>query len=295
MEEISYFMVGMPSGGKTSYIIRLCSQIIREKNTVYRLADGRLPEGLSNIEEQMDKMDSFQKIMRTFENVCYEVRLPLVNEEGERILIRIPDLSGEHYRKLVEERYIAKNIYEGLQQSDEILFFINTETMEKEERLNYDEMSAARMIEESFREEEGNDGLPALKEEVPEKPTQSQVTELLQIILSIVKKKVSMKFIMSAWDRVEKRFMGERILPAEYLKRELPLLYQYMISNRDRLSFEVFGVSAQGAEYADEEELEQLEKENVDIDTLVKVIMPDGTECPDISSVLRKQEQIKYE
>ena len=156
MEEISYFMVGMPSGGKTSYIIRLCSQIIREKNTVYRLADGRLPEGLSNIEEQMDKMDSFQKIMRTFENVCYEVRLPLVNEEGERILIRIPDLSGEHYRKLVEERYIARNIYEGLQQSDEILFFINTETMEKEERLNYDEMSAARMIEESFREEEGN-------------------------------------------------------------------------------------------------------------------------------------------
>ena len=34
------------------------------------------------------------------------------------------------------------------------------------------------------------------------------------------------------------------------------LLYQYMISNRDRLSFEVFGVSAQGAEYADEEDAE---------------------------------------
>ena len=34
--------------------------------------------------------------------------------------------------------------------------------------------------------------------------------------------------------------------------------------------YEIFGVSAQGAEYADEEEMEKLEEEDIDVDTLVK-------------------------
>lgn len=298
MKEIHYFMVGMPSGGKTSYIVRLCNQLINESNMIYKLEDGELPDGLPYISKQMDEMNSAQNIMRTLENTHYNMTLPLVDEEGKKSLLTIPDLSGEHYRKLVEERYISRTISEGLQQADEILFFINTETMEKEERLNYNERSTASLIEETMQEEEKNEEqdeeqnkeeIPAVRVEVPEKATQSQVVELLQILLGMIKKKVRIKFVMSAWDRVEKKRPMGKIVPEEYLEAELPLLHQYIISNRDILDYEVFGVSAQGAEYSDSEEMKELEEENTEIDKLVKIVMPDGSEYLDISRLLKQE------
>lgn len=294
MKKIHYFMVGMPSGGKTSYIVRLCSQLINESNMMYKLVDGRLPDGLCHIQEQMDMMDSFQNIMRTFENVCYDITLPLVNETGENISLVIPDLSGEHYRRLVEERYISKMIYDRLQKADTILFFINTETMENEERLDCNEASTASLIEQSMKkmEEQDNEKLPMKKIPMPEKATQSQVVDLIQILLGLVKKKIRVKFVISAWDRVEKKISEEDLIPEDYLKGQLPLLYQYIISNSDKLEYEVFGVSAQGAEYADKREMERLQDADVDIETLVKVVMPDGTKYQDISRLLRKWEQI---
>lgn len=294
MGKIHYFMVGMPSGGKTSYIVRLCSQLINESNMMYKLVDGRLPDGLCHIQEQMDMMDSFQNIMRTFENVCYDITLPLVNETGENISLVIPDLSGEHYRRLVEERYISKMIYDRLQKADTILFFINTETMENEERLDCNEASTASLIEQSMKkmEEQDNEKLPMKKIPMPEKATQSQVVDLIQILLGLVKKKIRVKFVISAWDRVEKKISEEDLIPEDYLKGQLPLLYQYIISNSDKLEYEVFGVSAQGAEYADKREMERLQDADVDIETLVKVVMPDGTKYQDISRLLRKWEQI---
>ena len=217
MKKIHYFMVGMPSGGKTSYIVRLCSQLINESNMMYKLVDGRLPDGLCHIQEQMDMMDSFQNIMRTFENVCYDITLPLVNETGENISLVIPDLSGEHYRRLVEERYISKMIYDRLQKADTILFFINTETMENEERLDCNEASTASLIEQSMKkmEEQDNEKLPMKKIPMPEKATQSQVVDLIQILLGLVKKKIRVKFVISAWDRVEKKISEEDLIPED--------------------------------------------------------------------------------
>ena len=280
-------MVGMPSGGKTSYIVRFCSQLLLNKgDMMYHLSDGKLPEGYERIKDSLEKMQSFQNVMRTLENVHYNMTLPLVNEKGEELSLMIPDLSGEHYRKLVEDRYIERKIYDGLQEADEILFFLNPETMEKEERLKWEEISAASLVSESMNAKKG-DGFDI---KVPEKATQSQVVELLQILLYYVKKKMTIKFVISAWDRVEKRQVGNKITPEEYLKNKFPFLYQCIIGNTERMEYEIFGVSALGAEYDDEEEMEKLENADVDIDTLVKIVMPDGTEYQDVSRLLRKRE-----
>ena len=287
MDKIRYFMVGMPSGGKTSYIVRFCSQLLLNKgDMMYHLSDGKLPEGYERIKDSLEKMQSFQNVMRTLENVHYNMTLPLVNEKGEELSLMIPDLSGEHYRKLVEDRYIERKIYDGLQEADEILFFLNPETMEKEERLKWEEISAASLVSESMNVKKGDD----FDIKVPEKATQSQVVELLQILLYYVKKKMTIKFVISAWDRVEKRQVGNKITPEEYLKNKFPFLYQCIIGNTERMEYEIFGVSALGAEYDDEEEMEKLENSDVDIDTLVKIVMPDGTEYQDVSRLLRKRE-----
>lgn len=289
MDKIHYFMVGMPSGGKTSYIARLCSQLLMSGgDMMYHLSDKKLPGGYEYIKDPLEKIQSFQNSMRTIENVHYDTTWPLVNEKGEEISLVIPDLSGEHYRKLVEDRYIEKNIYDGLQEADEILFFLNPETMEKEERLKWGEISAASMIGESMNVEKEDSFDTKVSE--PEKATQSQVVELLQILLYYAKKKMTVKFVISAWDRVEKKQEGNKITPEEYLKNKFPLLYQCIIANTERMEYEIFGVSALGAEYDDEEEMKELENADVDIDTLVKIVMPDGTEYQDISRLLRKRE-----
>lgn len=45
MNKLHYFMVGMPSAGKTSFVVRLCSQLLMNEGTLmYRLSDGELPE-----------------------------------------------------------------------------------------------------------------------------------------------------------------------------------------------------------------------------------------------------------
>lgn len=57
MNKLHYFMVGMPSAGKTSFVVRLCSQLLMNEGTLmYRLSDGELPEGYEYIKGQLDTM-----------------------------------------------------------------------------------------------------------------------------------------------------------------------------------------------------------------------------------------------
>ena len=215
MEERHYFMVGMPAGGKTSYIVRLYSQLImNECDMIYSLSDGEIPEGYTYIKEQINKMESCQKIMRTLENVYYDMTLSLVDKKNEKLSLVIPDLSGEYYRRLVDERFISKIIADRLKQADEILFFINTETMEKEDRLEYDKLSTVELIENLGDDEKQKDeDISGAKVIESEKATQSQVVELLQIILNLVRKKTRIKFVISAWDRIEKKIPEEKKIP----------------------------------------------------------------------------------
>lgn len=96
-----------------------------------------------------------------------------------------------------------------------ILFFLNPETMEREERIKCEETSAIRMVDEDMDIENVPGSEVRITE--PRKATETQVVELLQILLYIVKKKMCIKFVISAWDRVEKKQEGNPIIPEEYL------------------------------------------------------------------------------
>ena len=247
MNKLHYFMVGMPSAGKTSFVVRLCSQLLMNEGTLmYRLSDGELPEGYEYIKGQLDTMQGMQNIMRTFESTYYDMVLPLTNEQGEKISLEMPDLSGEYYRKLVEERYIDKKIYDELQQADVILFFLNPETMEREERIKCEETSAIRMVDEDMDIENVPGSEVRITE--PRKATETQVVELLQILLYIVKKKMCIKFVISAWDRVEKKQEGKELavqflpvtLKTNYLDDELKQIMSpvYEMLKNNTIDFE---------------------------------------------------------
>ena len=65
MNKLHYFMVGMPSAGKTSFVVRLCSQLLMNEGTLmYRLSDGELPEGYEYLSGEYD----YQAIFANDEN-----------------------------------------------------------------------------------------------------------------------------------------------------------------------------------------------------------------------------------
>ena len=61
--------------------------------------------------------------------------------------------------------------------------------------------------------------------------------------------------LISAWDEVA----GDGLDPEEVLSTKLPLLDQYLRNGRDPWTWRVWGVSAQGGVYEDQDKGEQLE------------------------------------
>lgn len=83
---------------------------------------------------------------------------------------------------------------------------------------------------------------------------ESQVVDLLLALLELLnktKKKINIRFIMSAWDMVEKEFEPS-ILPKNFMKQTFPLLYQCIQSNQDKINAEYWGISALGGDFDDQ-------------------------------------------
>src|SRR5262249_45763753 len=76
-------------------------------------------------------------------------------------------------------------------------------------------------------------------------PTQVQLVELLQFVhqLRTAKNMLRLAIIVSAWDLVK-----EPILPVSWVENNLPLLFQFLSSNRDMVPFRIYGISALGGD-----------------------------------------------
>ena len=85
-------------------------------------------------------------------------------------------------------------------------------------------------------------------------PTQVQLVDLIQLTLEQRGQRPARVCVMvSAWDTVKLD-----CTPAEFVSQNLPLLDQYLTSNQNWLSSRVYGVSAQGGSFDDEEAKKKL-------------------------------------
>jgi len=76
-------------------------------------------------------------------------------------------------------------------------------------------------------------------------PADARAADLLQALLDERSERLPIAIIVSAWDRVR----GHES-PQEWLSERVTLLDQFLASNGDRLPSAVFGVSAQGGDFA---------------------------------------------
>lgn len=268
MQNRSFFMVGMPESGKTTYVVSLCRSVIYgDKQTLLRLDQAELPNGFDNIEELIMQLEGYERLERTRGGKKYDIDIPFIDKEENNVLLSIPDLSGEFFAHLVCDRRIKKEIGEKLICADEILFFINTDTMLGEKRLDVNEKSTIKLVNESTKLEvleQNTDKLVDNKlivEQQSNKTNQSEVVELLQSILYLLNERKKIKFIISAWDKIEKESEYNTLSPEDYIKAKLPLLHQFILSNSEKFDYQIWGVSAQGGDFDNEEDLARLQKE----------------------------------
>jgi hypothetical protein len=79
-------------------------------------------------------------------------------------------------------------------------------------------------------------------------PADARAVDLLQSLLAQRSQALPLAIIISAWDRVAAS--SPQPSPSDWLAENVTLLDQYLASNADRLPHVVFGVSAQGGDFA---------------------------------------------
>lgn len=288
VEDRTCFMIGMPSSGKTTYLVSLANMLMMgEQETLLSLESCDSPEGMENIQKEIENFTRFQPVGRTLRTAGGWLKIPLLDGQGNKTWLRIPDLSGEVFMDLISERRLKKDIVAQLRTADILLFFLNLDTITEERRIPLGEESAMEIIEKDYGKEvieSGKERSVVADEEKKRLVTQTDLVELMQCVLYLAKRRLKVKFIISAWDSIERQLDPGDRTPEKCMEKFLPLFFQFFCSNSRQIDGEIWGVSAQGFDFSNLEELEKWKMD--DIWEHARVITPAGEETHDLTTLL---------
>ena len=167
------------------------------------------------------------------------VSMNLFDTASQAVCVTFPDVPGETYRGMWEDRVCDSGIADILRNGN-VLLFIHADTIQAP-KWTVDEVAISAEVGL-----EGPDG-PVEAWKPIHAPTQVQLVDLLQL-LRLPPLDAGPRFLavmLSAWDKAR----GEGLAPESYLETKLPLLSQYLCSGADNWNWRVYGLSAQGGEY----------------------------------------------
>lgn len=234
-------IIGLPEAGKTTFLAALWHVVIAQE------IDGamRLKElhgdytYLNDIRERWISREPIGRTQQTAEQLQLSMRLVDADNQMEAELV-FPDLSGESFKALWEDRGWQDRYDQLARRANGAILFIHP-----------DKVIEAMLISEISIP----DGL-GCDEDVPETvkqkrwhagdaSTQVKLVEFLQFFTHdpAVYPLSRVAVVISAWDVVR-----EKITPIKWLEKRLPLLHQYLESNRQWLASRIYGLSAQAGD-----------------------------------------------
>jgi hypothetical protein len=238
----SIVISGLPESGKTTFLAALWHLVTSRERTDTKLKFGSLKTGQYNhLNGIMERWQQALEQIHTHSSSGKVVSMNLKDSLGAELNLTFPDLSGESYQHMWEARECDNGLADILRTGDGILLFVNA-----------DKIVRPKWVTEVIGQEMalgplGSAGRPA-KWHPKFAPTQVQLVELLQLLrspqLGVSANKLGI--MLSAWDKVE----IEGRDPVSYLAESMPLLDQYLRNGIGRWDYRIYGVSAQGGEYA---------------------------------------------
>lgn len=262
------FIMGAPNAGKSTFLAALWHSI-NQKNVHTDLTLVRMTGDVNYLCEIEKKWLEAENLERTAIGQEQEKLSILLTNGDVELELEFPDLSGETFQNIYENREMSIELKEKIDNADAILYFVNVEDIHSAEFIS--------SIALQYRQE-GNklEGRSAGKDD----PTQVQIIDLLQAVLDI-KKRVNLGIVFSAWDLVSHEEQSDVKL---FLKNNMNMLWQYLESNKNVYNTRFWGVSALGGKIDESDRL-------LDIDEpikRIKIVNEEKVFSCDLTSIILK-------
>jgi Double-GTPase 1 len=238
-QERSVVICGLPESGKTTFLAALW-HLVTARDIDTQLVFDSLREGDQTYLNAIVRQWRDAKIQARTSGQPTLVSMNLRDRSKAKLRLTFPDLSGESYRRMWEERDCDPEVASILQGRTGLLVFIHADRIERQQ-LVVDVVEWMRRLELPMEREKPIKWHPRFA------PTAVQVVELLQLLLTpplgVGPERIAI--VLSAWDKVE----AEGLTPTAFLTERMPLLGQYLQHGPLADRWRVFGVSAQGGDY----------------------------------------------
>ena len=272
-------MAGMPKTGKSTFLGALYH--VLETGSAKWVELEVLPSARQHLEGLRGRWLRVEPEGRTppVSPALNELRLRA--EDGGRLLLRWPDLSGEYFDDMVRMRTLNVEVAEILQDATALVIFVHPDTVTQQPRIhevNRIAVAADSGVSVRTETQAQDEGVDAQEPEWGPMMVRGQVlvVELIQLLLDndFAHSTCAMSIVLSAWDVVPSNTQS----PKEYVTQQLPLLNQFLEANSDRCNFKVFGVSALDGDPEDDKNKLQVE---IDPVNRIRVVHGDGSEAED--------------
>lgn len=281
-----YYIMGLPASGKTTFLVAFTYMLQEYTEKVgFHLNPDDIQEGITEeFTKEIERWNNFKPLKHTGVGQIHKMKYILRDSAEEKYILEVPDRSGETFDALIKDRYIDDTIAEDWIRADEILFFVNFERMDIGDKENLlTELSPD--MQDLLAEKDETKASENKSDDFSMFPGQFALVELLQMLHFIRKDIVNIKFIISAWDKVE-AFANENktMIPEDIFYKNLPFVYQFLNTNKEYFYVRYWGVSAQGSDLQDDNEIEQMSYA-VEPMERVKVVDPQGAISYDLSKI----------
>lgn len=235
----SLVAIGLPGSGKTTFLAALWHLIAKREITTELRLDSLVRGNQKHLNEIAERWRNAQMQERTSLGGNQFVSISVLDGAGRAATITFPDVQGEAYQKMWEDRECDREVAGTLGHGNVLLFVHATNI-----RMPHWVVDIAAQTR--------NLGLP-VEEGTPVPwsphlaPTQVQAVGLLTLLMEapLASGPRRVAVMLSAWDKAS----AEGLSPSEFLRQKLPLLHQYLTTNTEQWDMRVYGVSAQGGDY----------------------------------------------
>jgi hypothetical protein len=287
-----YFVIGLPEAGKTTFLAAFY-HVVESGHVPGSLRLNKVEGDMKHLNRIRGAWIDVTEIGRTV--APEEVTLLLDGAETDTVEVHLPDLSGESFRTQWKDRRMAPQVAAFLRESLGGLLLLHPATIKEETLIRdaepiVDIVASAPAVQGQLTPTDGNiirPTTPTAKEpeeikpyDLDDAPTQVKLVELLQFVVAqCPHRPLKLSVIISAWDIVSTR--GD-LLPVDWIKERLPLLWQFLRANGETFKTSYYGVSAQGGPLSAAESLRKLKP----VDRIA-VVDGNGRHSHDITAPIR--------
>lgn len=242
------FIAGFPEAGKTTFLASLFHLLDANRNQRKGFYVER-PSNTTYIDSVTTQWVSVQELDRTRMNELHSLTFKICMDNTAALNLTVPDISGEIFKEILSDRRIGKEIAEKISNADTILIFIHPNRITNTRRLDTI-ISQAKALADLEGEQKIEEVISE-NFEYRNAPTQVHLVDLIQTFQKL-QEPARIAIIISAWDLLKDAYN----CPEDYIKKNLPLLSQFLINHKIN---NLFGLSANGGTIANDIERSKLE------------------------------------